>query len=68
MNAKVKTLLLSYLYAAFSVIAALWMSGTHDWQTLGIAAITAVLAPAAQAANPADKTVGIGAGETAPQD
>ena len=61
MNTQWKTLLLTYVYAAITAIAALWTSGTHDWKSLVGAALTAVVAPAVQAANPADTAAGVGA-------
>ena len=58
MNAKLKSALLSYLYAAISVAAALWVNGEHDPKTIGLAVLSAFLAPAAQALNPKDVTFG----------
>ena len=58
MNAKVKSALLSYLYAAISVAAALWVNGERDLKTIGLAIISAFLAPAAQALNPRDASFG----------
>jgi len=50
---------LSYLRAAFSCAAALYMSGITDWKTLGNAFIAGALAPIMRAMNPSDKTYGV---------
>jgi hypothetical protein len=50
---------LSYLRAAVSCAAALYMSGITDPKTLANAFIAGALAPLLRALNPSDKTYGV---------
>ena len=50
---------LSYLRAAFSCAAALYMSGITDYKTLGNAFIAGLLGPLLRGLNHSDKTFGI---------
>ena len=50
---------LSYLRAAFSCAAALYMSGITDYKTLGNAFIAGLLGPLLRAMNPGDPTFGV---------
>ena len=50
---------LSYLRAALSCAAALYMSGITDPKTLANAFVAGALAPLMRAMNPGDKTFGV---------
>ena len=59
MKEQAKAAGLSYLRAAFSCAAALYMSGITDWTTLGNAVIAGLLGPILRAMNPSDSTFGV---------
>jgi len=59
MQDQLKAAGLSYLRAAFSCAAALYMSGITDWKTLGNAFVAGALAPLLRALNPSDKSYGV---------
>jgi len=59
MKDQIKAAGLSYLRAAVSCAAALYMSGITDPQTLANAFVAGALAPLLRALNPSDKTYGV---------
>ena len=59
MKEQAKAAGLSYLRAAFSCAAALYMSGITDWKTLGNAFIAGLLGPLLRALNSSDPTFGV---------
>lgn len=59
MNCINKLAIQSYARTAFSACAAMWMAGNHDFKSLGIAGITAVLGPLMRCLNPNDHAFGI---------
>jgi hypothetical protein len=61
MSSNLQTVIQGYLYAGVSAAAALWMSGVHDFKTIGVAAVTAVVGPLLQVINPKDGAIGVGA-------
>ena len=60
-TAQIQAALGSYLRAALASVAALYMSGVTDPKTLLNALIAGLIGPLAKAANPKDKSYGIGA-------
>ena len=60
-TAQIQTILGSYLRAAASAVAALYMSGITDPKTLANAFIAGLVGPLAKAVNPKDTSIGIGA-------
>lgn len=61
MGKNLQTVVQGYLYAGITAAAALWMSGEHNFKTIGVAAATAVVGPLLQAINPKDSAIGVGA-------
>ena len=59
MKEQVKAAGLSYLRAAISCAAALYMSGITDYKTLGNAFIAGLLGPLLRALNASDQTFGV---------
>ena len=59
MKEQAKAAGLSYLRAAFSCAAALYMSGITDYKTLGNAFIAGLLGPLLRALNASDQTFGV---------
>ena len=59
MEEQVKAAGLSYLRAAFSCAAALYMSGITDPKTLANAFVAGLLGPLMRAMNPSDPTFGV---------
>ncbi len=59
MKEQAKAAGLSYLRAAFSCAAALYMSGITDYKTLANAFIAGLLGPMLRALNPSDSTYGV---------
>ena len=59
MKDQLKAAGLSYLRAAFSCAAALYMSGITDPKTLANSFVAGALAPALRAMNKSDKTYGV---------
>ena len=59
MKEQAKAAGLSYLRAAVSCAAALYMSGITDPKTLGNAFIAGLLGPLLRAMNPSDPTFGV---------
>lgn len=60
-SAQIQSAIGSYLRAALASVAALYMSGITDPKTLLNALIAGLVGPLAKAANPKDKSYGIGA-------
>jgi hypothetical protein len=58
---QIQSILGSYLRAAASAVAALYMSGITDPKLLANAFIAGLVGPLAKAVNPKDKSYGIGA-------
>ena len=58
MKEQAKAAGLSYLRAAVSCAAALYMSGIHDPKTLANAFVAGLLGPLLRAMNPSDKAFG----------
>jgi len=58
---QIQAILGSYLRAAASAVAALYMSGITDPKILANAFIAGLVGPLAKAVNPKDKSYGIGA-------
>jgi len=59
MKEQAKAAGLSYLRAAFSCTAALYMSGITDYKTLSNAFIAGLLGPLLRALNSSDQTFGV---------
>jgi hypothetical protein len=59
MKEQAKAAGLSYLRAAFSCAAALYMSGITDPKTLANAFVAGLLGPLLRAMNPSDPTFGV---------
>jgi len=57
---KIAAALRVYLYAAVSTLSVMWLHGVHDWKSIALAVLSALLAPVTQALNPKDHTLGIG--------
>ena len=60
-KAQLQAMLGSYLRAAASAVAALYMSGITDPKILANAFIAGLVGPLAKAVNPKDTSIGIGA-------
>ena len=60
LNAQLKAAGLSYLRAALSCVAALYISGITDPKVLANAFIAALMAPLMKALQPSEKQYGIG--------
>lgn len=57
---KIKVIAQEYLYAAVAAVGAFVAAGVTDPKVLGMAALSGVLGPIVKAANPKDKSIGIG--------
>lgn len=60
MNEQLKAIGLSYLRAAFSCVAGLYISGINDPKVLANAFIAGLLGPLLKALNPKEKQYGLG--------
>jgi hypothetical protein len=62
MNANaLKAIVASYARTAISAVLAMYLAGTTDAKSLGMAALAAVAGPLLRALNPNDSAFGIGA-------
>lgn len=59
-SCKVLEVVRLYLYAAVSTASGLFIGGVRDWRAIGLAALSAILAPVTQVLNPKDSAIGFG--------